>query len=45
MLVTGDEVPDFSLTNAEGNIVKKSDLKGKKYLVYFYPRISHQVVP
>jgi peroxiredoxin Q/BCP len=38
MLATGDEVPDFSLTNAEGNIVKKSDLKGKKYLVYFYPK-------
>ena len=38
MLATGDEVPDFSLTNAEGNIVKKSDLKGKKYVVYFYPK-------
>jgi peroxiredoxin Q/BCP len=38
MLATGDEVPDFSLTNAEGGIVKKSDLKGKKYVVYFYPK-------
>ena len=38
MLATGDEVPDFNLTNAEGNIVKKSDLKGKKYVVYFYPK-------
>ena len=38
MLATGDEVPDFSLTNAEGKIVKKSDLKGKKYVVYFYPK-------
>jgi len=38
MLAVGDEVPDFSLTNAEGNIVKKSDLKGKKYVVYFYPK-------
>ncbi len=38
MLATGDEVPDFSLANAEGNIVKKSDLKGKKYVVYFYPK-------
>jgi len=38
MLTVGDEVPDFSLKNAEGSIVKKSDLKGKKYIVYFYPK-------
>jgi peroxiredoxin Q/BCP len=38
MLAAGDEVPDFSLTDAEGKIVKKSDLKGKKYVVYFYPK-------
>ncbi len=38
MLSVGDEVPDFSLKDAEGNIVKKSDLKGKKYVVYFYPK-------
>ena len=38
MLATGDDVPDFSLTDAEGKIVKKSDLKGKKYVVYFYPK-------
>jgi len=38
MLTVGDEVPDFSLKNAGGTIVKKSDLKGKKYIVYFYPK-------
>ncbi len=38
MLAIGNEVPDFSLTNAEGRIIKKSDLKGKKYVVYFYPK-------
>ncbi len=38
MLSIGDDVPDFSLKDAEGNIVKKSDLKGKKYVVYFYPK-------
>lgn len=38
MLSVGDDVPDFSLKDAEGKIVKKSDLKGKKYLVYFYPK-------
>jgi len=38
MLTAGDDVPDFSLKNSEGSIVKKSDLKGKKYIVYFYPK-------
>jgi peroxiredoxin Q/BCP len=38
MLSVGDDVPDFSLKDAAGNIVKKSDLKGKKYVVYFYPK-------
>ena len=38
MLSIGDEIPDFSLKDADGNIVKKSDFKGKKYVVYFYPK-------
>ena len=38
MLSVGDTIPDFSLKDAEGKIVKKSDLKGKKYVVYFYPK-------
>ena len=38
MLSVGDTVPDFSLKDVEGKIVKKSDLKGKKYVVYFYPK-------
>ena len=38
MLSVGDDVPDFSLKDAAGNIVKKSDLKDKKYVVYFYPK-------
>ena len=38
MLSVGNDVPDFSLKDVEGNIVKKSDLKGKKYVLYFYPR-------
>lgn len=38
MLSVGDDVPDFSLKDAEGNTVKKSDLKNKKYVVYFYPK-------
>lgn len=38
MLSVGDTVPDFSLKDAEGKTIKKSDLKGKKYVVYFYPK-------
>lgn len=38
MLSVGDTVPDFSLKDAEGKTVKKSDLKGKKFVVYFYPK-------
>ena len=38
MLTEGDDVPDFSLKDANGKLVKKSDLKGKKYVVYFYPK-------
>ncbi len=38
MLSVGDEVPDFSLKDSEGKTIKRSDLKGKKYVVYFYPR-------
>jgi len=38
MLSDGDEVPDFGLKDATGNMVKRSDFKGKKYVVYFYPK-------
>ncbi|MDE1863161.1 MAG: thioredoxin-dependent thiol peroxidase [Thaumarchaeota archaeon] len=38
MLSEGDHVPDFALKDSEGNTVKKADLKGKKYVVYFYPK-------
>lgn len=38
MLSEGDPVPDFSLRDSEGKLVKKADLKGKKYVVYFYPK-------
>ena len=38
MLSEGDTVPEFSLRDAEGKQVKKSDLKGKRYVVYFYPK-------
>ncbi len=37
-LSVGDKAPNFSLPDGEGNIVNLSDLKGKRIVLYFYPR-------
>ncbi|MEW2483179.1 thioredoxin-dependent thiol peroxidase [Mycobacterium sp. NPDC049093] len=39
-LEVGDTAPAFSLPDADGNIVKLSDYKGRKVIVYFYPAAS-----
>ena len=38
MISEGDPVPKFELEDADGKLVKSSELKGKNYVVYFYPR-------
>jgi peroxiredoxin Q/BCP len=38
MLKAGDQAPDFSTKDANGNPVKLSDFKGQKVVVYFYPK-------
>ena len=38
MLKAGDVAPDFILKDKEGNEVKLSDFKGKKVVLYFYPK-------
>jgi peroxiredoxin Q/BCP len=34
----GDPAPDFTLEDTEGNTVKLSDLRGKRVVLYFYPK-------
>ena len=37
-LAVGDAAPDFSVNDQDGNSVKLSDFKGKKVVLYFYPK-------
>ena len=37
-LKSGSKAPSFSLADQNGKTVKLSDFKGKKVLVYFYPK-------
>ena len=34
----GDKAPDFTTKDQDGNQVKLSDFKGKKVVLYFYPK-------
>ena len=38
MLKEGDAAPDFETRDAGGNPVKLSDLRGRKVVLYFYPK-------
>ena len=40
MLEVGDKAPNFTLDNQDGNSVSLNDFKGKKVLVWFYPKAS-----
>jgi peroxiredoxin Q/BCP len=37
-LSPGDKAPDFTLLDQDGNEVKLSSFRGRKVLVYFYPK-------
>ena len=38
MLVEGDRIPKFTIADSNGNKVKSADFKGKKHVIYFYPK-------
>ena len=38
MVEEGDKVPKFVINDAKGNKVKSIDFKGKKHVIYFYPK-------
>ena len=37
-LKEGDKAPDFTVNDGEGKTVRLKDLKGKKFVLYFYPK-------
>ena len=39
-LKTGDRAPDFGLLDQDGQKVELKDFRGKKLLLYFYPKAS-----
>jgi thioredoxin-dependent peroxiredoxin len=38
MITEGEAVPKFELQDSDGNKIKSTDLKGKKHVIYFYPK-------
>lgn len=38
ILKVGNNAPDFEVKNQDGEVVKLSDYKGKKVVLYFYPK-------
>jgi peroxiredoxin Q/BCP len=38
MIETGQPAPDFELPNQDGEPVRLSDLRGKRVVLYFYPK-------
>ncbi|NND53049.1 MAG: thioredoxin-dependent thiol peroxidase [Flavobacteriaceae bacterium] len=39
-LKVGDKVPYFEVKDQDGNLIKSTDYKGKKWVVFFYPKAN-----
>jgi len=39
-LKVGDKAPEFTVKDQDGNIIKLTDYKGKKVVLFFYPKAS-----
>jgi len=39
-LKIGDKAPEFSVINQDNKIIKLSDLKNKKILIWFFPKAN-----
>lgn len=39
-LQVGDKAPNFKVNDQNGNIISSEDYKGKKWVVFFYPKAS-----
>jgi peroxiredoxin Q/BCP len=40
MLKTGDKAPDFTVKSDAGNDVSLADFRGKKVLLFFFPKAN-----
>jgi len=40
MLKTGDNAPEFTLSSDEGKEVSLRDFKGKRVLIFFFPKAN-----
>ena len=40
LLEINTKAPDFTLPNQDGNMISLSDYKGKKIVLWFYPKAS-----
>ncbi len=40
MLKKGDEAPEFELLDQNGAAVRLSDFRGRKVLIYFFPKAN-----
>src|SRR3712207_9096525 len=38
MIETGEQAPDFELPDQDGSTVRLSDLRGRRVVLYFYPK-------